>query len=1095
MCKQEFVHLHAHTHYSVQDALPSPKNYAKKARAEGFIASAITDHGRMGGVVEFVEACRADDGATDPIKPIIGCEVYTCPDMTFKEHAEREDGTVGRPKHNHLTLLAMNEKGYRNLLNIASIGAEVGYYYDPRVDWKVIEEHNEGIIALSGCLASELNQALLRHGEKKAESVAERFLDVFGDRYYIEIQNHGIPEQEHNLPKLLELGKKYDIPVVASNDVHYLEQKDWQIHDVLIQMRDLSQDRIAGKKNGKKEAYGTHNFHLKTRNEMENIFSSVPYSLDNTLNLTDRVEDFMKLDVPHLLPSAYVPMNDEDFRAWWQRNLKYYKPNEAYLAYLAFNGLKRLGLDKNSTYIKRMKYEWETVCNMGVVDYFLIEYEMVCFMKKSNIRYGIRGSGVGSLLNYLLEVCSVDPIRWNLMFERFLNPGRGEQYKIDFSVMPVKEYQEQKGKEDQSEAVRRLKEIVKEKSNDPEYESHMPAIHKEIWVLENQGLATYMNHLSNSGITKQKNESNSWIAYFLGITDEKPESGLKVKKVATLPDVDTDIDDSRRSEAFAWASSYFGQDKVKNIGTWGTYGAKAAVIGVLKTSEKFNAKWKDKTHQMAQVVSKTIPGRPGTTLDDALQESPEFASWARQYPEEIAIARKLVGTISNLGVHAGGILIANDSLCNHVPIENSKGTLCSGYDMKSVERVGAVKYDYLGLSTLHTLSYALELIKKRHGKDIDPADIPLEDPKVFKNIYATGKTSTVFQFASGGMQKALQDVNASNTEDLIAVAALYRPGPMAYIPDYALGKKNPDAIKYDHPIIKKHLEVTYGIMVYQEQAMFLARDLAGFDWDETDKLRKAVSKKDPVLFDKITKLFREKAIARGVDAQVVNNLLQLMEKFSGYAFNRSHACAYAILSYWTAWLRYYYPSEWMAACLQTDQNDETKKAIYEKECKTERINVLNPNVNESGMQTTVNKHGDILMPLTSIKGVGSMAETIIANQPYESLKQLCWVARPNRGTVESLFIGGALDCFPEASKTTETEVFMEIWDELVHIRGEEEKRLKKQANMKYKSTDSLINDSDDLDSIASKNERTSIRNPIVKKTKPRINTRNFFGDE
>ena len=1097
--KQDFVHLHAHTHFSVQDALPSPKAYAMKAREMGFPATAITDHGKMGGVVEFVDACRAPHEKYAPIKPLIGCEFYTCEDRFDK--SKDEDGK--RRKLNHLTLIAQNETGYRNLLRMCAIGADPNaFHYSPRVDWGVLQEHSEGVIALSGCLASELSQALLREDRDSAGEIVERFKEVYGDRYFIELQYHGIPEQKHNLPLLCEMAKQYDVSMVASNDVHYLNGTDWQLHDVLIQMRDLREDKGSnGKKNGKKEAYGTHQFWLKSEAEMRNIFgSNVPESISNTLALAESVEDFLKLDVPHLLPPASVPLHDEQFMAFWKSKLPHHQPNEAYLAYLTFEGMKRRGHDQNKTYMKRTKDELTQIWNMGVTDYFLIQREMVEFMKAQNIHFGIRGSGVGSLVNYYLEVCSVDPVRWNLMFERFLNPGRGNQYKINYDAYPAKKWTEENGKQDQIEAAKRLRSMAKEfLANHPDLEEHGPDIAREIWVLENQGLATYLCDLSDQGIKSKTNDSQLWTAYMLGITAEKPDGKMIVNKVATLPDVDTDIDDSRRDEVIGWAKSRFGQDRVAQIGTWGTYGAKAAVIGALKTSERFTAKFADATHAMAQKVSGSIPKRPGITIDEALMESEDFAAYYRYWKNEIDIAKQLVGTISNLGVHAGGVLVASEPIHDHCPVENSKGNLCSGYDMKSVERMGLVKYDYLGLATYQQISIALKLIQKRHHVEIKLDEIPLEDPKVFKNIYAKGKTSSVFQFASRGMQEALRLVEASTTEDLIAVAALYRPGPLEYIPQYADGKKNPASVRYAHPLIEKHLGVTYGIMVYQEQAMFLARDMAGFDWGEVDKLRKAISKKSGKDFDAACNLFKEKSLARGISESAVNEVLSLMAKFGGYAFNRSHACSYAILSYWTAWLRYYYPSEWMAACMHVDRDDEDKLALFRRECEKEGIKVRTPNVNESGLETTVNAQGDIMLPLTSIKGVGIKAQDVIMHQPFSSLKDMCWRTKANRGMVQAMAEGEALDIFPEANGRS-IEDIMETWDALVKERVAEEKRIEREKKMRYK-TISPMQQAEGDEKLTGQSSPSARQTRPVRQTPPRIKgsmsrvfSDEFFGD-
>jgi DNA polymerase III alpha subunit len=1059
MCKpqkQDLIHLHCHTHFSVQDGLPTPTEYARHAREMGFPATAITDHGRMGGVIEFVEACRNPYKDLAPIKPIIGVEVYTYFDRHVKESVIRADGTKGRPKHNHLTLLAMNEIGYRNLLRIQAIGAEEGYYYEPTVDWEVLEKYNEGIIALSGCLASEVNQALLKGMDDEAEKIAGKFSELYDDRYYIELQYHGIPEQKANLGKLVKIAKNLNVPIVASNDVHYLKPEDWRAHDLLISMRDISSDRV---NRGKKEAYGSHQFYLKSEEEMMKIFSSKPEAISNTLALGEKVEDFLKLDVPHLLPHVVVPSNDPEFSLFKSKNLPYHKENEAYLAYLAMKGLNKIGFGSNKEYKARLKYEIEQIWYMGVTDYFLIQSEMVDFMKSKDILYGIRGSGVGSLVNHCLEVCNVDPVKWNLMFERFLNPGRGNQYEISYKEKPSKTYLEEKGKKNQEGAVKRLKKLVEDKvAEDKSLMPHKPDIDKEIWVLEMANLATYICDLADSGLTTEHNDAQLWTAYFFGITNEMPTTGLKVKKVASLPDVDTDIDDSRRSEVIEWARNRFGHDHVSMIGTWGTYQIKAAVTNTLKVSEQFNNDWGTNTHKMSQVVSKSIPIRPQAAgksknpVADAIAESPDFAKWAKKYPEDIKLAEGLIDRISNLGIHAGGVLVSSEPIRDHSPIENSKGVLASAYDMKSVERVGLVKYDYLGLACFQMIALAQKMITKRHGKPVDFSTIDITDQNVF-NLYKAAKTSTVFQFASEGMQQAIAQVSPSTIEDLIAVVALYRPGPMAFIPDYAEGKRHPEKIKYAHPIIKKHLEVTYGIMVYQEQAMFLAREMASLDWDEVDKLRKAVSKKDPEAFGKICKIFESKALEKNIPKQAVDATLNLMGKFAGYAFNRSHACAYAILSYYTAYLRTYYPAEWLAAVIQIDRDDEKKMAAYARECRGQ-ITILKPNVNDSGLETTVTNSGAIALPLTSIKGVGAMAQTIVQHQPFESLKDMIWRARPNRGMVEHLAEGGALQCLDDAKKKS-VEDIMIYCDELVSERNESDKRKKREEKMKYKTLSPL----------------------------------------
>ena len=1067
MCNKDFVHLHAHTHFSIQDALPSPKDYAHKAREMGFRATAITDHGKMGGVVEFVENCRSYS-THDPIKPIIGIEVYTCPDRF--DRSKTEDGR--RQKLNHLTLLAQNEIGYKNLLSLSALGNDPeAFYYSPRVDWGCIEKHSEGIIALSGCLASEVNQALMKDNFELADDVVARFKSVFDDRYFIELQYHGIEEQKHNMYPLLELAKKYNLPTVCSNDVHYLDKLDWDLHDVLIQMRDQRDSRNgAEKKGGKKEAYSSHQFYLKSHDEMFKIFGKqVPEAIKNSVLISEMVEDFFKLDVPHLLPPARLPSDNEEFNQFWKTKLPYHKQNEAYLAFLSLKGLKNLNLANDKKYLSRLQSELTQIWYMGVTDYFLIQREMVEFMKNSKINYGIRGSGVGSLVNYCLEVCGVDPVRWNLMFERFLNPGRGTQYKIDFSEMPSKQFFEQFPNIDNIACAKKLRNVAsKWLQQNPDYLSYEPDIEKELWVLENQGLSSYVYGLAKTGVKIKNNESQLWTAVMLGITDDIPEASLQVSKIAALPDVDTDIDDSKRSEVIDWTKNRFGDDKVAQIGTWGRYGAKAAVVGCLKASSRFQAKYPDTFHNEALKISALIPKKPGTTIEETLNEVPEFTLAYKTWKQEIDNAINLVGAISNFGVHASGVLVSSEPVYLHTPIENSKGNLCSAYDMKNVERMGLVKYDFLGLAAFQQVSICLQHIKRLYNKEINFNEINLEDEKIFKNIYAKGKTASVFQFASKGMQSALREVNASTIEDLIAVAALYRPGPMEYIAQYATGKRNPELVKYAHPIIEKHLAVTFGIMVYQEQAMFLARDMANFTWQEVDKLRKAISKKSGKDFDDACNLFKTKALANGIEEKVVDEVLALMAKFGGYAFNRSHACAYALLSYRTAYLRYYYKSEWLAACIQVDRLDEDKLAILLRECQIEKIQVKDPDINESGLQTTVNKKGDIILPLSTVKGVGVKAEELVAGAPYENLEDLAFRARPNRLTVSALAEANALSSLPDINQFEYLEDFMEHWDNLVLERNMKEKAVLKQKKMQEKNSLSI-------DAIASTNSKSDVK--------------------
>jgi DNA polymerase III alpha subunit len=1008
MCNKDFVHLHCHTHYSVQDALPTPEKLILGAKEQGFSAVAITDHGKMAGHFEFVEAAQKAN-----IKPILGCEFYFA-----KNRHERQKE---REKLAHLTVLAQNAVGYQNILQLGYEASNPEcYYYSPRIDFDYLSQHSEGLIVLSGCLASELNQALMKGTYEDGLAVAKKYKEVFGDRYFIELQYHGIEEQKQNLPPLIKIAKELDIKVVASNDVHYVQPADWKLHDVLIQMRDLRDDKVA-KGGGKKEAYGSKQFWLKSHDEMYSIFGDkIPEAISNTRLIAEMVDDYYRIDLPHLLPEGKVDTSDQTFENFWQNQLPFHEEKEAYLAYLAMKGLKELGLYEKPEYFKRLKYEIETIWYMGVTDYFLIQREMVDFMKANDILYGIRGSGVGSLLNYALGISLADPIQFDLMFERFLNPGRGNQYKIDVEGFTV----EDESKYDNEQCVNWLKHKCKDflsQTSNKKYESR---VSRELWILENQKMATTIKGAVDSGFKLTKNSTNFVVFYIVGLIDVIPTGELIVKKVAGLPDIDVDIDDTRRHEVIEWFKQRFGEDYVKSVGTWGTYKAKAAILGTLKTSDKFKKLYGDNLAQMALKVSGTIPAK-ALSIDDAIENSPDFAYWANRFPEETRNAADLNGTISNLGVHAAALVLSKKPIHLVVPIENSKGTLATAFDMKNVERTGIVKYDLLGLATYNQIYLALKQIKKRHGVDIDLRKIPLDDPKVFKNIFEKGNTVSIFQFNSPGMQKSLKEVKASTMNDLIAINALYRPGPMDFISDYAKGKFNPSSVKYIHPIVEKHLAPTYGIMVYQEQAMFLSREIANLDWLETDKLRKGIAKKLGKQFDEACDIFTLKASQRQVADVVINEIKHLMAQFGSYAFNKSHATMYSIIGYWTAYLKNYYPAEWMAACIESDKDDTDKINVYMKECERLGVKVFNPNVNESDLITNVADNGMIYLPITSLKGVGNSGASIVENRPYTNLEDFITRSGCNKSLWVALSAGNALNCL--VSEDVDEEYFLDFW--------------------------------------------------------------------
>lgn len=1032
MCNNKnFIHTHVHSFFSVQDGLPAPEKLIIAAKEKGFTALAITDHGKMGGHFEFAEAAIKHG-----IKPILGNEFYIAKERKNKDFMV--DGKKAREKLSHLTVLAQNKIGYHNILQLGYEASQPECsHYSPRIDFEYLSNYSEGLIVLSGCLASEINQALMKGTYEDALSVARRYKDVFGERYFIELQYHGIEEQKNNLPSLVKIAKELNIKTVASNDVHYIEAQDWKLHEVLIQMRDLRDDKTA-KHNGKLEAYGSHQFYLKSHDEMFKIFGDkVPESISNTKLIEEMVEDFYEIDTPHLLPEGKINTEDKTFIKFWNTKLPNNESKEAFLAYQGFLGLKKLGLDTDPEYTKRLKYEIETIWYMGVTDYFLIQKEMVDYMKEKNILFGVRGSGVGSLLNYCLGISYADPIKFNLMFERFLNPGRGNQYKIDLEDFKCDHLP------DETEGINWAKIKCKSFLEMPENLHLSSRVSREMWILENQKILPTVKAAFDQGFMLKNNSSNFVSFHILGIAQKAPIKDLIIKKVAGLPDIDTDIDDSKRYEVIEWAKQRFGAENVKSVGTWGTYKAKAAILGTLKTSEKFKKLYSDNLSQMALKVSGTIPGRPGTTIESAIKDSADFAYWAKKFPEETKNASRLNGVISNLGIHAAAVAISKCPIHEIVPIENSKGVLCTAFDMSNVERTGIVKYDYLGLATYQQITLAKKLIKENHGIDVDLLNIPLDDQKVFKSVFEKGNTATIFQFHSAGMQKSLKEIKATAMDDLIAVVALYRPGPMDYISDYAKGKKNPHSVNYINPIVEKHLSPTYGIMVYQEQAMFLAREMANLDWIEVDKLRKGIAKKEGKQFDEACENFSNKALSRGIPQGVVSEVLKIMSKFGGYAFNRAHACMYAIVGYWTAWFKTYYTAEWLAACIECDKDDLEKLDIIKHECERLNIKIMSPSVNHSSTFVNVGSDGVIYMPITSVKGVGNSGSSVSEQKPYKDLQDFVDKSDCNKSIFIALAAGGALDCLVGASEIDD-DFFLDFW--LEHSKN---KALnKKNANRK-----------------------------------------------
>ena len=1076
--KQDFVHLHQHSTFSLGDALPLPDEIIHRTKELGFPAAAITDHGRMGGHFDFVESCRSSEGG-EPIKPILGCEMYVMNDRKQRGRVTNEDGSTRLPPRYHLTVLAKNAKGYENLLKLSRIANTEGFYYKPCIDEEVLFEHHEGLVIGSGCMGSQTSRAILSGDIDGAAKIMARYKERFGDDYFLEMHNHGMPEQITLLRAQRQLSQQLDLLPVAANDNHYLKAADKDLHSMLVK------HARGGKSGGGgdvDEAYGSGQFWMKTADEMANgPFRAMPEAVANSLSIAEKIEDFFKIDIPHLLPAADVPINDASFLTWKSRVLPYHKPNEAYLAYQVFEGLKVLGLHQKPEYVARAQRELKCIWAMGVNDYFLIQREFVKYMQSNNILFGVRGSGVGSIVNYCLGISNVDPLRWDLMFERFLNPGRGTQYRVTFADYPQKAYVKEFGAPNQTEHAARIRTLWAEyKALHPDVECLEPEVAKEFWVMENQNLASYLCYVADRGITTLHNECQLWAAFLLGICPSRPDGPMIVQKSATLPDIDTDIDNRYRDQVVGWMKHQYGEENVAPIGAYNTFKARAAVKTVLKMNEGFHARYKDGALGMLEVIAKTIPEkmldedeRPDEEEDevydqitDALEQSDDFRGFYSQWTQEVEMARRLMGRKATASVHPSGYLVSSEPIYLHVPMERAKKKakkddddgdeettvteeeIVTAFDMQEVERCGLVKYDLLGLKMIQKIARTIESVKARTGIDIDLKTIDMANPNIFK-LYQQGKTNTLFQFASRGMKDALVTVNADCIEDLIAVAALYRPGPLKFIAEYGANKKRPDQVKFSSPELKQVLGRTYGIPVYQEQAMQISSKIAGFNNEEVDKMRKSVSKKDPVLFEKVKHLFEEKATDHGVAPSIIEEILGRLSKFAGYAFNRSHACSYAILSYHTAYLRWKYPADWFAACLQVDRKkkERDKKTrtvdIYIEEASKDGIKILKPHINISGMEPRVTDDHTVVLPLVFIPGVGAMAECIVKerelNGKFNTFRDLVFrgTRPPNKAVIRALAEGGAFSGFKDL-KSQHCEEIIEQFNELAAERKKQE---------------------------------------------------------
>ena len=878
-----FAHLHVHTEYSLLDGSNKIKEYVEKIKALGMTAGAITDHGVMYGVIDFYKAAREAG-----INPVLGCEVYVAPGSRLdREMVHGED------RYYHLVLLAENNTGYSNLMKIVSKGFVEGYYYKPRVDMEVLEKYHEGIIALSACLAGEVQRNLVRGMYEEAKEVAYRYERCFGKgNFFLELQDHGIPEQKLVNQQLLRMSQETGIELVATNDVHYTNAEDAEPHDILLCLQ-------TGKKLADEDRmrYEGGQYYVKSEEEMKLLFPYALQALENTQKIADRCHveiEFGHTKVPHF----EVP---EGYDSW------------TYLNKLCHEGLdKRYGADAPK-YLQKLDDELAVIKNMGYVDYFLIVWDFIHYAREHDIMVGPgRGSAAGSLVSYTTGITDIDPVRYNLIFERFLNPER-----------------------------------------------------------------------------------------------------------VSMPDIDVDFCFERRQEVIDYVVEKYGKDCVTQIVTFGTLAARGVIRDVGRVM--------DLPYNFVDTIAKAIPNELGITIDKALMMNPELRGMYESdesVKKLIDMSRRLEGLPRHMSMHAAGVVISQKPMDEYVPLSRaSDGTITTQFTMTTIEELGLLKMDFLGLRTLTVIQNAVRLAEKSSGKKIDMNAIDYNDKKVLDSL-GTGKTDGVFQLESAGMKNFMKELKPQSLEDVIAGISLYRPGPMDFIPAYIKGKDHPESITYDCPELEPILAPTYGCIVYQEQVMQIVRDLAGYTWGRSDLVRRAMSKKKGKVMEQERKNFvygnpEENVpgcIARGIDEKVANKIYDNMIDFAKYAFNKSHAAAYAVVAYQTAYLKYYYPVEFMAALMTSVLDNTSKVSEYIYTCRQMGIAILPPDINEGEGGFSVSGQA-IRYGLSAIKSIGRPVIDAIVEErkirgPFTTLKD--FITRlsgreVNKRTIENFIKAGALD--------------------------------------------------------------------------------------
>ena len=878
--KSEFIHLHNHSDNSLLDGAQTINTIINTMDDLSMDSVALTEHGNLFGAISFYNQAKSSG-----VKPIIGCEVYVAKGSRF----DKEKGAIGG-HYNHLILLAQNFEGYKNLMKIVTHGYLEGFYYKPRVDLEVLKEHNEGLICLSACLKGSLAETLVYSGYESGKTIAEEYSKIFPNRYYIELQNHGIPEEIQNIKLASKLAKEMNLPLIATNDAHYALQDHHTAHDVHIcigtgkQLTDTKRLKYFGKE-----------FYFKSQDEMFSLFKEFPEALENTRAITDSID----LEIPmgdYHLPWYQIPENSE------------IKDINDYLKNICEKGMERKFSEPTKELTERLNYELSVIKKMGFASYFLITADFVHYAKKNNIPVGPgRGSAAGSLASYCLDITDINPLKHNLLFERFLNPDR-----------------------------------------------------------------------------------------------------------ISLPDIDIDFCIERRNQVIDYIKSIYGEKSVTQIITFGKMNARGVIRDVGRVMGY--------SYSDVDKIAKLIPEGPKMTLDKALKQSSELRTHSQnQYQDLIENAKTLEGMNRHASIHAAGVVVAPGKLTDFVPLyKSTNDDITTQYDMNELEKLGLLKMDFLGLRNLTVIDKTIDLVNKRLGKKIDINNIPLDDPKVYE-LFSKGLTVGVFQFESSGMREYLKKLEPKAIEDLIAMTALYRPGPMKNINHYidrAHGKEQVESI---HPLLNEVLKETHGIIVYQEQVMEIAARIAGFTLAEADEMRKAVGKKISSLMKELSEKFINGAIKNGISKTQAVQIFDLIDKFAQYGFNKSHATAYSYISYQTAWLKTHYPADFMSANLTSEMTNTDRVVVLINECRKLNIKVSAPNINESVINFVPINDSEISYGLNAIKNVGikALEQSIETREKLGNFSSFFdFVSKVdqrlvNKKVVESLIIGGAFDSIHE----------------------------------------------------------------------------------